>query len=139
VKIGIAVVEQGESILVGIRGPGGPLPGFAEFPGGKCHADESAADCAVRECLEETGLVVCCETLLLETEFTYPHGTVHLAFFHCRLADEAGSPAPANGFRWCPRAELGTLDFPEGNREVVRRLVAAPSSTAEPFPAAKER
>ena len=123
VRIGIAVVEHGEDILVGVRGPDGPLPGFAEFPGGKCDPGESAADCAARECLEETGLAVEPGVRLLETEFTYPHGAVHLAFFHCRLAAESRHQAPANAFRWHPRRELGSLNFPEGNREVVRRLL----------------
>ena len=54
--IGIAVVEQAGHFLIGTRGPDVPLAGFAEFPGGKCYEEEAAEDCAVRECLEETGL-----------------------------------------------------------------------------------
>eukprot|EP00913_Durusdinium_trenchii_P035339 g33069.t1 len=56
VLIGIAVVEHAGQYLVGVRGDDGPLPGKAEFPGGKCRAGEMPRDCAVRECLEETGL-----------------------------------------------------------------------------------
>jgi 8-oxo-dGTP pyrophosphatase MutT (NUDIX family) len=54
-RIGIAIVEHAGRFLVGVRGDGSPLSGKAEFPGGKCHENESPAECAVRECLEETG------------------------------------------------------------------------------------
>lgn len=126
VRIGIAIVQRQEAVLVGVRGPDGPLPGKAEFPGGKCHPDESAADCAVRECLEETGLAVTPVGLLHETEFQYPHGAMHLSFFDCRPTDDP-PPSPLGNFRWHPRADLTSLPFPDGNREVVRQLTSSPS------------
>ena len=129
VRIGIAVVQQRGTVLVGVRGPDGPLPGKAEFPGGKCHPDEPAADCAVRECLEETGLAVTPLGLLHETEFQYPHGAVHLSFFDCRPTAHP-VPEPQGNFRWHPRSDLGSLPFPDGNREVVRQLVSRPVETA---------
>ena len=57
-RIGIAVVESNGKFLIGVRSPDGPLPGFHEFPGGKLHPGETPEACAVRECLEETGLDV---------------------------------------------------------------------------------
>ena len=39
-RIGIAVVESAGRILVGQRAADVPLPGLAEFPGGKCESDE---------------------------------------------------------------------------------------------------
>ena len=86
-RIGIAVIEHDGRYLIGIRGPDGPLPGYAEFPGGKCHPDESAEECAVRETLEETGLIIIIERLLLRREFSYPHATVDLHFFLCHPRD----------------------------------------------------
>ena len=53
VRVGIAVVEHDRKYLVGVRGPTGPLAGYDEFPGGKCIGYETAAACAVRECMEE--------------------------------------------------------------------------------------
>jgi mutator protein MutT len=120
VPIGIAVVEHAGKYLVGIRGPNGPLPGKAEFPGGKCHAGESARDCAVRECAEEAGLTVEPVSLLLERRFEYPHATVELAFWLCRPLDPVA--AEHNGFRWVAPGELATLDFPEANLQLVRQL-----------------
>ncbi|MCA9069030.1 MAG: NUDIX domain-containing protein, partial [Planctomycetaceae bacterium] len=55
-QIGIAIVEHNNCFLIGVRGDDSPLSGLAEFPGGKCQDGETPADCAVRECWEETGL-----------------------------------------------------------------------------------
>lgn len=48
--MGVAIVIEGDRVLIGIRPPGVPLAGLAEFPGGKCELEETAVDCAVREC-----------------------------------------------------------------------------------------
>lgn len=121
-RIGIAVVEWQDAFLVGIRPPDAVLPGAAEFPGGKCLPDESPDLCAVRECLEETGIAVLPDGVLDCTTFTYSHGTVELSFIHCRPVEPA--PQPASGFRWIPRSELGSLNFPEGNRGILQQLIS---------------
>ncbi|MFG0335817.1 MAG: (deoxy)nucleoside triphosphate pyrophosphohydrolase [Maioricimonas sp. JB049] len=121
-RIGIAVVEREGRYLVGVRPPERPLAGMAEFPGGKCDPDESAAACAVRECLEETGLRVEIRELLQEQLHEYPHDVVHLHFFLCSLV--SGEPLEANGtFRWCVLQELAELEFPEANEPVVQQLL----------------
>jgi 8-oxo-dGTP diphosphatase len=124
VRVGVAVVIDGRRILVGVRGPDGPLAGYAEFPGGKCHADETPADCAIRECREETGLDVEIASSIYETVYDYPHGRIALTFLHCRPKDSA-VPLIGN-FRWADAGELDGLRFPEANAPVlplVRRLI----------------
>lgn len=108
--------------LVGVRGDDGPLPGLAEFPGGKCQPDESPAACAVRECREETGLAVVPVRLLLRQQFEYPHGAVDLHFWLCEPADPQAVADDHAGFRWVGRGELRSLPFPEGNRELLALL-----------------
>ncbi len=120
--IGIAVVESGGRFLVGQRGSDGPLAGYDEFPGGKCLADETPAACAVRECCEETGLVVEAVELLLRREFAYAHATVDLHFWRCRPVDPAGDKAPHHGFRWVTTGELAELRFPEANAPLLELL-----------------
>src|SRR5688572_6701193 len=119
VPIGIAVVEHGGRYLVGIRGAEGPLPGRAEFPGGKCHAGESGRECAVRECLEETGLAVAAERLLLKREHEYPHARVDLEFWLCRPVDPMSVHDEHRGYRWVTTPELSRLEFPEANAPVL--------------------
>ena len=121
-RIGIAVVEHARRYLVGIRGPGIPLAGFAEFPGGKCRADESPSDCAVRECLEEAGLQVVAERLLEQSEFEYPHGRVNLHFVLCRPADPREVRVKHGGFHWVSLERLNEMEFPEANATVLKLL-----------------
>jgi mutator protein MutT len=120
--IGIAVVEHEGRYLVGVRGEGGPLSGYAEFPGGKCHPGETPRECARRECREETGLDVVPVERLLNTQFTYTHGTVDLHFWLCRPPGPEAVRDARNGFRWVPASELAALRFPEANRPLIERL-----------------
>ena len=122
-QIGIAIVEYRGRYLVGVRGPDGPLPGFAEFPGGKCLAEESPADCAVRECFEESGLMVVTESLLQRLPYEYPHGKVDLHFYLCHPAAAESVRERHHNFRWVERAELKTMEFPAANADVVKQLV----------------
>jgi 8-oxo-dGTP diphosphatase len=123
-RIGIAIVEHAGRYLVGVRGPEQALAGCAEFPGGKCEPEESPQDCAVRECLEETGLAVVAERLLEQTTFAYPHGEVELHFWLCRVNGKTPLAADHCGFRWVTAEELRSLPFPEANRSVVAQLTA---------------
>jgi len=129
--IGIAVVIENGSVLVGVRSSGTPLAGMHEFPGGKCQAKENAEQCAARECEEETGLHVSVKSRLKKTEFTYDHGTLELNFFHCQLIDSdignrqsdyAEQMKPLAPFEWVPIQDLPTLNFPAGNDAVIELL-----------------
>jgi len=122
-RIGIAVVEHAGRYLVGIRPNGVPLAGYAEFPGGKCHAGEPTDICAVRECREETGLAVTPVRLLQEVTHTYPHGTVELAFWLCGPVDDAVA-AEHQGYRWVTAGQLAELRFPDANAAVIALLLS---------------
>ena len=122
VQVGIAVVEHDGYYLIGIRGSLQSLAGRTEFPGGKCHPGESPDDCAVRECLEETGLAVIPIRKLFETRFRYPHGFVELFFWLCRPARPEIVREDHAGYRWVPADQLADLPFPEANKTVVQIL-----------------
>ncbi|MEZ6127993.1 MAG: CbiX/SirB N-terminal domain-containing protein [Planctomycetaceae bacterium] len=123
-RVAIAVVESAGRLLVGVRPKGTVLAGKSEFPGGKCEADETPRSCVVRECREETGLVVVPRQHLMTVTHTYDHGTVELHFWKCALAPDVPDLAkPTDPFRWVDFEELQTLDFPEANRSVLAMLV----------------
>jgi len=48
-----AVIERDDAFLITRRQSGVHLEGYWEFPGGKCEAGESLADCLRRELREE--------------------------------------------------------------------------------------
>lgn len=127
-QIGIAIVEFDGHYLVGTRQAGQDLAGFAEFPGGKCEPGESPEDCAARECLEETGLLVIPVRLLDRTEHDYAHACVDLHFWLCRVdgvSNESARTMPPliNGFQWKSVDELRELSFPEANAGILNSLV----------------
>lgn len=123
-RVGIAVVERNLSFLVGARAAGKPLAGYSEFPGGKCHSNESSQECARRECLEETGIDVQSTELLLNRLFVYDQESVDLDFWLCHLGCVADVAEPQNGFRWVSIDELGELSFPAANDAVIAQLQA---------------
>lgn len=120
-QIGIAIVEHNGRYLVGTRAADQVLAGHAEFPGGKCEPDEAPSSCAARECLEETGLRVESLELLDQVQFSYPHATVELHFWICRLISETDQPE--NGFGWVTLDELQTLHFPAANASIPVKLL----------------
>ncbi len=124
IPIGIAVVEHAGKYLVGRRAATSSLPGRDEFPGGKCEPGESARDCAVRECLEETGLRVEPLTLMLSIPFDYGHAKVELYFWQCRLIDAQHAANLPDRCRWVPLDELSGLNFPEANAPLLDLLVS---------------
>ena len=119
--IAIAVVEFEDRFLIGVRPEGVALAGYWEFPGGKVNREESPADAARRECLEETGLAVEVGAPYPEVVHQYDHDRVRLYFFACRplKPDET----PRSPFRWVPRAELACYQFPDANKELIKFLL----------------
>lgn len=123
VQVGIGLVSRADSYLVRQRPLGGPMPGYWEFPGGKCELGEPPRDAALRECREELGLTVQILRLRRVVDYRYPHAWVEMSFFDCVLDDPAAEPAPATGFHWVPVRELSALRFPGANDAVLDELV----------------
>ncbi|QDU31944.1 8-oxo-dGTP diphosphatase [Anatilimnocola aggregata] len=119
-QIAIAVVEHQDRFLIGQRPAGVALAGLWEFPGGKMHATETPEQAAVRECLEETGLVVAAKFRYPDRAHVYAHDAVQLHFVACEPSDP--SAVPLAPFRWIARQELSNFEFPAGNRELLAIL-----------------
>jgi mutator protein MutT len=125
-----AVVERDGKLLVTRRLEGTHLSGYWEFPGGKCEPGEAHEMCLARELVEE--LNVGCEVgeEILVTEHAYPSRTVRLHFRWCRIT---GEPAAVLGqeMRWITREELGELQFPDADRELISLLQRATSPASD--------
>ncbi|MBI2479646.1 MAG: NUDIX domain-containing protein, partial [Planctomycetia bacterium] len=104
----------------GERPAGKPLAGYAEFPGGRVEAGETAERAAVRECFEETGLCVAVVGCYGELGHEYAHDIMHLHFFACHVVGP--NIEPRVPFRWVARADLKSQDFPEANRALLNIL-----------------
>lgn len=119
--IAIAVVEHEGNFLIGQRPAGVALAGLWEFPGGKIESGETPEAAAVRECVEETGLLV--EALFRYSDRVqqYEYDRVDLFFIACRLSP-AAQPPPREPFRWVRRDELERYEFPAGNTALLELL-----------------
>jgi 8-oxo-dGTP diphosphatase len=121
ITVTAAVIEHDNRFLVTRRQQGVHLEGYWEFPGGKCHAGESLAECLARELKEELDVDARIGDEVFTTRHTYPEQQVELHFFRCALL---GEPRPQMGqeMRWVPRAKLAALEFPPADAELIRIL-----------------
>ena len=117
-----AIIERNGRLLVARRLQGTHLAGRWEFPGGKVEADETHEASLRRELLEELGVSATVGDEIVVTEHAYPERRVRLHFRRCEID---GEPRPLLGqeIRWVLPAELGTLELPEADAELVRWLV----------------
>ncbi|MEX0979173.1 MAG: (deoxy)nucleoside triphosphate pyrophosphohydrolase [Pirellulales bacterium] len=120
--VAVAVVERDDRYLIGMREEGVALAGCWEFPGGKVKPQETPAAAAVRECLEETGLVVRVVGDYPTAQYDYEHARVRLHFFACACV--AQQRALPGRFRWVTAAELSRFVFPPANAALLSRLTA---------------
>ena len=116
-----AVIKRGDQYLVTRRQEGVHLAGLWEFPGGKCDAGESLADCVRRELREELDADAIVGGELLAVTHDYPERSVELHFLACELT---GNPRPLLGqeMRWVARRELRSLEFPPADDELIALL-----------------
>jgi mutator protein MutT len=116
-----AVVEQRGRFLLTRRLDRTHLAGLWEFPGGKCEAGETHEACLRRELMEELGVEATIGDEIVTTEHAYPERTVRL---HFRRTTLLGTPQPMLGqdMRWVSRDELGTLELPAADRELINVL-----------------
>jgi 8-oxo-dGTP diphosphatase len=120
------VIARDGKLLVTQRLEGTHLSGYWEFPGGKCEPGEDHESCLAREILEELNVAAQVGPEILVTEHAYPARTVRLHFRHCRIK---GEPTAVLGqaMRWITREELGELQFPEADRELIDLLMKSTS------------
>jgi A/G-specific adenine glycosylase len=126
VVVTAAVVERRGRLLVARRLEGSHMGGRWEFPGGKCEPRESARASLLRELSEELGVKAVVHEEIYRTTYAYEDRVLDLRFFRCDLVDE---PRPLLGqeIRWVLRRDLGKLEFPPADRELVGRLAKAGS------------
>lgn len=129
--IAVAVVTDGEMVLVGRRGDDArEAPGCAEFPGGKQESGEDPAAAAARECFEETGIEVAVGAEITRVRAVGRDGAIEITFLEATPVDRGAVPRVP--FGWVNRAELAGLRFPAANGTIVARLIAAGHGGSSP-------
>jgi 8-oxo-dGTP diphosphatase len=121
VVVSAAVIERDSRYLVTRRLKGTHLEGFWEFPGGKCDAGETHRGCLAREIEEELGCGVAIGEEILAVAHEYPERVVELHFFRCSLESEP-HPRLGQDIRWVAKGDLGSLQLPPADEELIRLL-----------------
>lgn len=131
IVVSAAVIERDGMFLVTRRPRGVHLEGCWEFPGGKCGPGETLSSCLSREILEELDTVVHVGPELFSTSHNYHDRVVRLHFFACDLG---GEPRPILGqeMRWVRREDLGRLEFPPADQELITALLRGLDSGRRP-------
>jgi|SRR5208337_2057150 len=125
VGVGAVIIQEGRVLLVKRGHP--PLAGEWSIPGGVLEVGETLRKAAVREALEETGLVVEPQDLLgvFDRIVRDPAGKVRYHYvlidFLCRqVGGELCAASDAAEARWFHREELEGLGLPSDTAEVIR-------------------
>jgi len=125
IQVTAGVIADQGAVLVCQRAAGGHHAGKWEFPGGKVERGEDLEDGMRRELEEELSIDAEIGAVLWRTEHQYAgRAPFVLTFFSIpRYCGTITNRCFAD-MRWVPTAELGTLDFLEGDREFITQLQA---------------
>lgn len=105
-----AVVREGR-VLAALRGPGRPLAGLWELPGGKVERGESDAEALRRELLEELGIAVQVGPQLGLSEWDGGRRPLLLVAYRCTLRSGDPSPFEHQELAWLRAEELAHRDW----------------------------
>lgn len=122
--VAVAVVRQGERVLIARRPQHKHQGGLLEFPGGKVEPGESVCQALVRELAEEVAIVADPARMqpLIRIRHDYADKAVLLDVWE--VPGFRGQPRGLEGqpVQWMAIAELQDEDFPVANRAIIRAL-----------------
>ncbi|WP_297743106.1 (deoxy)nucleoside triphosphate pyrophosphohydrolase [uncultured Tessaracoccus sp.] len=117
-----AVIMRDGLVFAARRGPGRPLDGLWEFPGGKLEPAETPSQALVREIQEELGCTVQVGEHLVDTEHAYSYGLVALSTYRCTIVDGEPQLTEHSEARWVAIEELTQLDWAPADLPTVAFL-----------------
>lgn len=124
----VALITDGDRVLLGRRGPDSFAPGLWCLPGGFIEFEEDFLAAAVREVREETGLLVEVKAILnVTSNFLSPALHTLAIVVHARVVGGHAVPGDdISALDWFPlRGPLPDLAF-EADRHILERFREAP-------------
>jgi mutator protein MutT len=107
------------SVLLTRRPHGTHLAGYWEFPGGKQEPGESLEACLEREIMEELGVSVKVDSLLLQVDHDYEDKSISLHLFQCsRLVGEPEAIG-CDRMAWVNPQDLDLYELPPPDIRII--------------------
>lgn len=122
--VAVALIDEGNRVLISQRPKGKQLAGLWEFPGGKLDAGETPEQALVRECREELGIEVC-ETCLAPLTFaSHSYDDFHLLMplYICRNWEGEIAPQEGQQIAWVRANRLQHYPMPPADVPLLPAL-----------------
>jgi 8-oxo-dGTP diphosphatase len=122
--VAVALIDEGNRVLISQRPEGKQLAGLWEFPGGKLDAGETPEQALVRECREELGIEVC-ETCLAPLTFaSHSYDDFHLLMplYICRNWEGEIAPQEGQQIAWVRANRLQHYPMPPADVPLLPAL-----------------
>jgi len=120
--VAIAVVVNGDRVLLAKRCAHRDHANLWEFPGGKVEVDETPRDAVIRECAEEIAINIQNPLPWLSIPHHYPNRFVHLHVFYITQFSGEAKGHEGQIIRWVPIEELPSYDRLQANDIIVTEL-----------------
>jgi len=119
IEVSCAIITKGSKILAVQRGPESSHPWKWEFPGGKIHPEETAAQCIIREIEEELQLRIEVLEQLEYVEFDYGDKEIRLIPFVCRITSGDLFLTEHVAKYWFDFDQWQTIDWSGADHELI--------------------
>lgn len=119
IHVACAIIERDGLVLAAQRGRSMNMPLKWEFPGGKIEPGESPQACLHRELQEEMGVAVDIVAELEQHRHHYPHFTITLYPFVCRIAAGNICLYEHEAVKWMMPHRLDELDWADADGPVI--------------------
>lgn len=117
----VALVDDGNRVLIAQRPEGKSMAGLWEFPGGKIEPGETPEQALVRELKEELGIEVCLTCLAPFNFASHSYETFHLLMplYLCKTWEGEIAPREGQAIKWVPARELWKYPMPPADLPLI--------------------
>ena len=119
IEVSCAIIMKDSKILAVQHGSGSSHPWKWEFPGGKIHPDETAAQCIIREIEEELRIRIEVRKQLESIEFDYGNKQIRLIPFIGIIASGDIILTEHVAKYWFSFDQWQTIDWSEADYELI--------------------
>ncbi len=122
IHVTAGLIRKKGKVLITKRPKGTHLADYWEFPGGKQEEGEVLKDCLEREIVEELGLNVKADKVLLTVVHEYETKLISLHMIDCIILEGEPKAIECQEFRWVDPADLNNYKFPPPDYKVMEFL-----------------